>query len=357
MPLDSGSLAGLGFPDDALRNTVARGLGAGADADATDKARFQRGVVKLIRRRRARHGDEAETIPAAFFLTGPPGVLAQHARREIPMLDNGRTRLGKRLWFVGPTCASGVLHNLTEWDDAAVFNLAIDSLGIGDAPAIIFDPRDGHLDARWYVDGLRERDRYEPLRVGGEAVDITDIIESISRIHKHSLRTPSALGRGRKAWQDHKKFWVAAEAEHVIEACLQSSLQEAFPSCVVRKEQETPVGRSDLEIHESHFDDLGTSTCHAILELKVLRTRNSGGNAVSDAKNDKDVRDGVIQADEYRKHKSARAAALCCFDMRQTHQPCFGHVETLARRRGVRLAAWPLFNDAKSYRQAQAAGP
>jgi hypothetical protein len=355
VPPEEEGLGGFGFPDEVLRRAVAGSLGAGSDADASDSIRFQRGVVKVVRRRRARHGVDAETAPSVFFLCSRPESISESDTSEEPMLDNGRAELGQRLWFVGPPCASGVCHELAEWADAAVFTLAIEKLGLGDVPAVVVDPRDERLELRWYSAGLRMRDTYEPLHVGGERIDIDHIVETIGRIYKHSLLTPTALGRGRRAWKNATKFWVSDEAEYIIEGCLQSSLAEAYPSCDVRKEQDMPVGRSDLEIHEADFDESGGWTSHAVLELKVLRSYRSTGTAVSRAETAEHVREGVLQAYEYRDHKRAEAGALCCFDMRRVHEDCFAVVQQLAHDQAVRLASWPMFNSPKAYRVAQAA--
>jgi hypothetical protein len=340
------------FSDEVLRGVVKEDLGLGADAEVDDVVRFQRSVVKCVRRRMGRFGANAESHPAVFFLTSPPAALPREKCGEAPMLDNGRSTLGGRLWFVGPMCASGVYLELEEWEDAAVFEHAVNSLDMTGVPAVIMDPRDGTLELRWYPLGLDKRDRYEPMAAGGTPIGIEHIIQTITRIHGHSLCTPTALGRGRKAWVDARRYWVSDDAEYIVEACLQSSLAEAYPSCDIRKEQDMPVGRSDLEIHESHFDGAGGWTSHAVLELKVLRSLRSSGNAVPATTMKAQVKDGVLQAYQYRDYRKARAAALCCFDMRRNRSDCFVGVRRLAKTHDVRLATWTMYNAPKTQRHA-----
>jgi hypothetical protein len=350
---DPGSLAALGFSDDELRATAREAIGAGADATVPDEARFCRSVVWLIRKRLHVHGDQSESNPAVFLLcTAPPTADGQQPPL-VPMLSTGMEPLTGRLWFVSPLCNSGKYHELGTWDDdAEVFRLITDELQLGDVTAIIFDPRPDPAEVRYYPQGLAKHDECQRLYMTVGQLDINDVLEKIGQVHEHSLVTPTALGRGRPVWRDAKKHIVADNAEHVIQGCLQASLQQSYPSCTVRTEQPQPSGRVDLEIEEPEPDDASRVTRHALLELKVLRSFNSAGTSKSAQTTKNEIDEGVRQAKSYRDEKGTRAAALCCFDMRVTHtgDGCFSHVRKIAREWNVALGVWPLFASAQARR-------
>jgi len=68
------------------------------------------------------------------------------------------------------------------------------------------------------------------------------------------------------------------------------------------------------------------------------------------------VESGVKQAFAYGKDRSARATALCCFDMRkeQTGEACFDHVRDTATELAVQLRVWFLFASAEEFRDVLA---
>jgi hypothetical protein len=131
-------------------------------------------------------------------------------------------------------------------------------------------------------------------------------------------------------------------------------LVNAFPSCTVRHEQPTPLGRVDLEIEEINPLDPGITVRHAVLELKVLRSFSNTGTPVATGRIQEWVDSGVRQAAAYRADKGARAAALCCFDMRRedSGDSCFDDVRYLANQLTVALRRWYLFASSSLCREA-----
>lgn len=99
---------------------------------------------------------------------------------------------------------------------------------------------------------------------------------------------------------------------------------------------------------------VGKFVRHAILELKVLRSFGSTGTSVSETEIRKIVKEGVEQAAAYRVEREAHASALCCFDMRtkSARKKCFHGVQATAQKRDVKLCVWPIFANAKEYREA-----
>ena len=92
----------------------------------------------------------------------------------------------------------------------------------------------------------------------------------------------------------------------------------------------------------------------AILELKVLRSFGSKGAPVAENTNKESVTEGVKQATAYQKERNAEGTALCCFDMQKdrTGEACFIHAQPLAKRNGIVLRVWYLFNSAIAFRNA-----
>jgi hypothetical protein len=345
--------------DDELLRTAHENRGLGADAGLQDDVRFRAGVVRVIRRRVAVDPSAAtEGIPALFFLlsTGPPESVKTQCE-SFPMLDNGLTPIGGRLWFVSPAVALGKAIPLEVWDDAEVFRFASDELEVGDIPAILFESRTPKPGARYYPAGLDDAENYEELTLSGEGISLGNIFDVIDTIHAEMLVTPEAQARSAKLWEKPLKHWVSSQAEDRIQTYLRTGLTTAFPSCTIRPEQIQTTGRLDLEIEEPDWDDPSNVTRHAILELKVLRSYRSTGTAVSENEVQAWVTDGVNQAASYCAERGARLSALCCFDMRVVFggEGCFAHVRRRAKRLKVALRVWHLFATSKAYREARTA--
>ncbi len=270
------------------------------------------------------------------------------------MLDNGLTTLTGRLWFVGAVVVSGHFIALGDDDDDTLFNIVTDELGMGEVPAIVFDPRGAFPQVRYYPAGLNDTENCKILQATASNVSLERIFEAIGRIYDECLVTPDAQSPGGKLWKDSRRGRPYPDAEARIQTALKVGLVMAFPLCTVRHEQASVSGRSDLEIEEGDPLDRGKIARHAVLELKVLRSVWSNGAQVSDRETCEWIEGGVKQAATYRKDKSAAAAALCCFDMRKENlgETCFEHVLVLAADLDVKLRRWFLYSTDKRYRDA-----
>lgn len=342
-----------GWSDEELRATALRNYGVGSDAGLPDELRFRIGVTRALRHRMAENRDGLLSEPSVFVLcpNGPAGV-PEASVETIPMLDNGRSPVEGRMWFVGAPVARGRGIGITGKSDIEIFAHAHDDLGIGDAPAVFFEPRVQTPQARFFPHGLGCPDACDTLLLSAEAIDIHDVLDVIERIYRSGLVTPDAQSQVGKLWANAKKYWPSSKAEELIQLYLRMGLAGAFPSCIVRPEQDQATGRLDLEIEEQDPDDRSNLVRHAILELKVLRSFYASGTPVSETVTKKWIKDGVTQAAAYRSERGARASALCCFDMRKDGpQNCFAHVSTLATRVNVVLYARYLFATAKAYRE------
>jgi hypothetical protein len=340
------------WADAHLADTARLWVGLGADADIPPPLRFLSAVAHLIKKRTSTADDGDPKRPAVFLLqpTPPPAPLAL---TRVPMLDNGLTAIGNRLWFVGELVVAGRFADLGELDDEAIFHLITSELGLGTVPAVIFDPRPPVPEARFYPGGLQDVENYVPVNLGAGPVSLDQIFDAITSIHESCLVTPEAQVFPGKLWENSDKWWASKDAESLVQLNLKAGLVGKFPTCRIRHEQPGTSGRLDLEIEENDRTVPGKVVRYAILELKVLRAYGKGGKAYGELSTKEWIESGVGQAAAYRTERNALAAALCCFDMRPTvvGHACFAHVLELAANLAVRLGTWHLFATSALYRE------
>lgn len=114
-------------------------------------------------------------------------------------------------------------------------------------------------------------------------------------------------------------------------------------------------GRCDLMLVSKHPTQPNTQVHHAVMELKVLRSRNSSDKPVSKAVNDAAVQKGLGQAIAYKTEQNAELAMLCCFDMRSTdhcdNDGCFKPIENSAKTAGVELRRYRMYGSSEDFRK------
>ncbi|MBO2449037.1 hypothetical protein J4573_18180 [Actinomadura barringtoniae] len=343
------------WSDEAVRQTLMDYFGVGSDVDLPDELRFLANVARLLQKR-IREGEleASEQRPALFFLHPQrPNEVPSRSMKRVPMLDNGVHAISGKLWFVNQIASDGsYIELMPEEDDEAIFDLATNTLNAGTFPAVVFETRTVPVEARFYPYGLLKTDTFQVVRLEETALTFDQIFESIDRLYESKLCTPDAQSRAGKLWADASKSWVADDAEDQIQHVVHCGLIGFFPTCTIRIEQSQATGRLDVEIEEPLVSDRSQIVRHAILELKVLRSKNSRGNSVSASVVQDWVRKGVEQASAYRDERGSRLAALCCFDMRlATADDCFEPVKELAEQLVVELRSWYLFPSSEAYRR------
>jgi hypothetical protein len=342
---------------DELKATAGGNAGIGSDAGLPDEVRFAAGIVKLVRRQIAE--GIANPPGLAVFLLEPNARTwdASIIPKRIPMLDNGLTPIGSRLWFVNEAVVSGKYVELDAMEDDELFRLVTERLQLGHVPAALVELRTQKPSVRFYPKGLVEPDSLRSLAITG-VVTLNDIFAAVDHVHKTSLVTPNAHAPAGKLWVNGTKCHPIKKAEDYIQLYLRVGLATWFPTCDIRWEERSVTGRLDLKIEESDALDKTQFTRHAILELKVLRSYGSTGNAVSPLEMRNWVKSGITQASSYGKDWGARRAALCCFDMRSswTGEKCFVRVRKYAKKLSVDLRLWFLFGTSARYRDFLASG-
>ena len=343
-----------------LLATAKLGVGIGADEGLPSKVRFRSNVAKLVRRRLATDRVKPDPQQIAVFLLkpSPPSAADDMEPKRIPMLDNGQEPLTARIWFVGPSPASGHFIRYKAVDDDALFRMITDDLGEPQTPAIIFDPRLVEATVRYYPNGLHDPTTYEFVPLSTVNVTFDEVARAVEGTYCEKMITPDAQPKAGKLWKNAKKWRPQRNAEERVQMYLEIALNSAFPTCIIRSEQQIPEGRLDIEIIENDAIVRSIITQHGILELKVLRTFSEAGNNYSKSYTRKWIKSGIEQAASYRDGKGAKWGALLCFDMRDSdigENKCFSHVKQLSKDLSVCLKRWYLYASSHHLRAARAA--
>lgn len=335
-----------------LVTTARSHTGIGADQELPASVRFRRNVAKLLKRRHSAEDARRDSL-AVFVLSPRRPDLVTHSR--IPMLDNGRTEVAGRIWFVNEAVRTGHYIEDISDDDALVFDTICTQIGLGDSPTIVFDPRLTTPEIRFYPDGLSNEDTCIVHAISDTEVSPDSINRVVERIYESSLITPDAEVSGASSvWQDSGRYWPSRNAEAIIQAHLKTGLHAHFFDCDIRHEQPSKAGRLDLEIERADPNDYFTITRLAVIELKVLRSFRYNGRATRADAIPRWIEKGVGQVVAYRNERRAQLGLLMCFDMRDsdTGEQCFSHISSLARNQSVRLSRWFLYNSSEAYRAA-----
>lgn len=334
--------------------TARDSAGVGADSGLPTEARFQVNVTKALRRRNSNPASGTDpAIPAVFLLEQecPPTVFQAISR--VPILNNGVAALNGKIWFVSPAANSGRCLSVAFPDDAGLFDYVNRDLGMGTAPAIVYDPRSIPREIRFYGKGLHFPDECTSKSADAERVTAAEIFDVVQRVYDGCLVTPDANSRAALLWEKPDRCWPCNNTEATIQSALKVALFVEFRSCAIREEQATETGRTDIEIEEYDFSTPGTCIHHALLELKVLRSFTYFGTPLSESDARRAVTKGLCQAFVYGRTKNAILKSLCCFDMRQSddHEACFNDIRDRAKHRSVELRRWYIYSSSERYRQ------
>jgi hypothetical protein len=352
MPADNFQQPPLGaWSSEELQETAHTISPPGADTDIPDEDRFRAGVTKLVQLRNLQ--GSSETSLAIFLLARSPENNSMGWQRA-PMLDNGLTAVGGKVWLVNAPVVTGLFQGCDDFTDEDTFQFVTANLNLGMLPAIVYDPRVSTPQLRFYAHGLSSPDDYEAIMLTSGPIPLENILAEVEKIYQQHLVTPEAQSEAGKLWAKNTHWWAAKNAEKVAQLYLKVGLSRAFPNCTIREEQTQISGRIDLEVEERISAYPSLFRRHAVLELKVLRSFGSGGKLSTDEFNLNWVKKGVEQASAYRQEREALASALCCFDLRSsvTDNACFIHVHALASSLQVTLRRWYVYASSELFRAA-----
>lgn len=338
------------WADQAVAETLgALGLTSGADTDLPDEVRFVRGVMDALEASIARRGPLAS--PAVF-------VFAPSRRRlaslNIPSsfhrrIHTGETDPAGRIWLVGAAVKSADAIEISGETSDEIIGYC-EQLGFESMPAVYCDTTGAPGRFAWYPRGFGDPDEVIEGPIGRSvAPTLDELLDVVDRVHWTRLVTSFNQGMDTALWQDANRHWVHKRAEKRVQDALMAGLGGAFGRpYFVQQEIQGHSGRFDIGFREAQD---GTSTLHAILELKVARSYGSTGAPVASTANDAHLVEGVEQAWAYSDEHGARDAACLVFDLRllEQQQPP-GPAATRAAVLDVVLRVWRCFPTAEHYR-------
>lgn len=226
-------------------------------------------------------------------------------------------------------------------------------------PTVIYTPqKGGHSKLSWYPTGTSNLDNVHMFPVAIEEPTLDLISLAIEGVYQGELKTPDGVPPEASLWEKADKGWASDKAEARVQRAVKIGLHARFPHCRIKAEQPGKDGRTDIEVVGDFGVAPSASTNFAVLEMKVLREKGSGGRVYAPSAVASHIKDGVNQAYTYATDRSFRDRMLCCFDMRATNagpDVVFSPVKDEANTLGVHLGYWFLYRSSEHYRECKVA--
>jgi hypothetical protein len=346
-----------GWTPDDMQRSFSSSYGLGADDDLPDELRFARGVAELARLRHLR-GDRSATQPTVFLLHPKSPVTGLDSRavsERVPMLDEGDHPIAGRVWLVNQVVNDGVFVDLLPDEGRSeVFEFICAEPACAEVPAVVLIMDDDKLVARFYPSGLADRANVFRSELDGGTLPCSDVLDVVDQIWLSELVTPEAQGQVITTWEDAVNLIPVRRPEGVVQKLVKTGLTARYAGAFnVHQELTSEAGRFDLLIEQQNPQDRSQITRHVLLELKVLKDNTSKGSPVASSKNKTAIKKGIRQAATYRDSWNVRAAALCCFDMREQvlGDGAFEGFEQKALMRSVELWVRHIYGSSEKYRE------
>jgi hypothetical protein len=353
-PGDTNPFGGASQED--LAAVVATDLGADPNLEVPEVAIAVESLARVVAARMANSEWPADPKRLAIFIVSDRvrDLAAQLGATREPIIDNGSRSLTGKLWVTAASFASGYFSTFAAADPASIFE-EVKAKGIGDRPALVFDPAATQAEIRYYPRGLDNDAFVQRFVISNKPYTLAELDEVLNRLHQQSIITPDAALPDFNPWKDSRKYLPRDHAEAFFQGMLKLVLDVAFgPRYRVAFEIRGTEGRCDLLISSRHPDEPNSWISHAALELKVLRSFTSGGSAVSAPARAKAIHDGLLQAIAYRRENNALDGLLCCYDMRMPRHydglSCFKPVDARAKRNRIKLRNYHLYASSKDLR-------
>jgi hypothetical protein len=152
------------------------------------------------------------------------------------------------------------------------------------------------------------------LPIDTRSISLQDIEEVLEIIRKDGLITPAVCPPN--LWNDPEHYVPSEQVERLLQWCVASEMRAHFRPILAEREQIATVGRIDICLTDP--SSVEQEKRHpAVVELKVLRSKTSNGEAVNERSNLAAVVSGMRQAKAYRVIKKAALGVLACFDLRR----------------------------------------
>lgn len=227
----------------------------------------------------------------------------------------------------------------------------LDSKELSELPHAIFTPNNGKFVL--FPDGAKGT--HIPLDIksimnGDTRLTLEALEHEIDAFHEQFTKFPSGSAT---PWDNVKEGVLRSQMEISITRLLVVYLSYGRPGDVIFSELHLPIGRPDILIQSSAMHE-GIGAC--VLELKVLRGRrySSSGRkfvSISDKRNLRWAKSGIIQVMNYARIMKAGCAYLICFDARKNDGELPG-LEQLAEHNNVRQMNLRMYTSTKAEREA-----
>lgn len=354
--VEQGDPAPLGSVREAeIAAVAAAEFGTYPELDASQASIAVEALAKALAARMRHQGWVTDAKVLAVFLVSDRArdLGSQISAAREPIIDNGSKIFSGRLWVSSCGFKSGYSLPFRSSADAGVF-AEVESMGLGQHPAFVFDPNAADPELRYYPQGLGDTDRVQRIMVAQHNFSIETLDKVLQRFHDYNIVTPDAVLGDQDPWTDAAKYWPRTNTEAFLQGWLKSVLTVAFLDLMIRFEVRGNEGRCDLLVVSPHASQHHAWLYHAALELKVLRSFTSGGHSVAKTRTAKAISDGLLQAIAYKSEQAAEIGMLCCFDMRTpTHcngDACFAPVAKKAQQSGVELRRYRLYGSSSDLR-------
>lgn len=331
-------------------------------AGSSAETRFSANVVKLIRVR----ADKGETGGVAVFLCANTQLTDVKGVKTVQksLLGMGNEPILNAAWLTDVAIGSALQAIEMNLSDPDTLHSQITKMGLAALPAIIVDWRSSAPRIRFFPMGVTQSSVTIDIILDDDPLTASAVRDCLDNFHDTTLRTPLliASGHGQKIWGNASKGVPLERPEERIQGRLLDHLRAKFSAHHIRAEQDTKLGRYDLQIsrHFENQDGKKYTVNEWLLELKALCDKTSSGKKTGSPKSYNDaLSNGITQADEYKKSENALNAALCCYDMREKDdgdQSCFSSVKSQGSKCAVHLWRWYLARSSSAARKASAAG-
>ena len=340
--------------EDKLKAVVL--TGKGSDTDLPEALRFLIAVRRMVLDRERESDVEfdrpaAMVLVAAEFFESPPAGLVRR-----PFLNSGHYRLTGQVHYLG-AAATGHSRDYAGDDGALVDALIADRAD--SLPTVIYLPKaGGRSKLSWYPTGTGNSTNVHVLPVAIEEPTVERITLAIEGVYQGELKTPDGVPPEATLWEKATQGWASDKAEARVQRAVKIGLNARFPQCRIRTEQADKDGRTDIEVVGDFGVAPNATVNFAVLEMKVLREKGSGGASYTLKGLQSHMQDGVNQAYSYATDRNFRDRMLCCFDMRATNtgpDVVFSTIKDGADALGVRLGYWFLYRSSEHYRECKVA--
>lgn len=345
-----------GTSAEEARSVVQAELGTDPALDGSESMIAVECLARAINARSLNSSSKADPKSLAVFLISdrPRATAEKVGATPEPIIDNGSCTLTGRVWITAPRVASGYEVFIAVQSPNAIF-AKVETIGLGALPALVYDPRASDSEIRFYPSGLQEPDIVQTFRVAEATFNLATLDSVLQTFYERNLITPDAAGR-LSPWRRPEKYVPCERTEAFFQASLKSALNVAFLRSSHQARWEIPgtEGRCDLMIVSRHTRDPNAWIYHAVMELKVLRSRNYSGKSVSTGVTKRAISSGAQQVVAYKGEHSCKDGMLCCFDMRMpAHcdgEKCLQSVNQFAKEHRIYVRRYRIYGSSKDLR-------